>query len=225
MKYLIILLPLVFSCVKVVNPDLYATVEIKLQRGLFDADSGYAEIDSSGSVYQGIVLSFSSEYITGRFESVKLGKNQQVTVQLFRDILVKYKGTATFNVENEETIILNMDLLPVERPGEITCRPAFFECVVDSPEVGKYTLSWRPYEDSSDFYKGRFRYLVVKDTLHISDEFNFADVEVIYSDNVYNETEVIMDIGSDPRAYFRLFLMSEKYQPIKDCGGYFQEFQ
>jgi len=207
------------SCQKAVEPMLTGEVRIDLAGDFSGADSGLAEVAGSSMQITGAQLHVTDSTVSGLVDGIPAGENLTLTISLYRGSMLKYTGNTRFDLEDDTPLTVSMRLMPVDLPPSSNCRPAGIEIYTDTT-AGLYTITWIPYEDSLEFFEGRFSYVLVFDTVRISDDFNSAlnSGEVFYSDNQINVTSCTKVIGPEIRAYFRLFLHLEKYhEVIADC--------
>lgn len=216
MRFLILLMALFGACDRSVAPELAARLRVSVHGDFHGVDSGYAEVSGPSMTLQRTPLALTDSTAWCEHAAVPRGADRRVEVRLFDGLFLCYYGDAAIDILDSASQAIELLLLPVERPLQ-QCRSSGLSC---DTAGGNYRLTWTPYEDTLQFRAGRSSYVVVKDTVPISNDFNsYTGDKVIFWENPPDTSFCEWPIGNDiGNTYFKMFLYLENYRMIvSDC--------
>ncbi|MFP4521807.1 MAG: hypothetical protein ACLFQK_06645 [Fibrobacterota bacterium] len=230
-KRLVALLPVaVFICCQnPQEPPLTADIHIRMKKpATGEITSGKALLEeklSGTSVSSEIDLEIGPENITGSFYNISAGQ-KNIRVELFEDLSRKYWGLSEFKIEKDEKKELSVALLPIERlPIDTTCYSSGIEIYTyynTELESNCYAVEWLPL-DSSRFYKEKYFYHIVMDTIPVDRNFSYYqdNQKIIFTEfSDFSRDSYETGIKTDTeRRYFKLFLESILNNYTKESCG------
>lgn len=213
------------GCQKIEDSAPEAVVSINLQGRFQDIDSAVAELVLSDRLMQTMVLQKESDtVILGSFSEVGEGNGQRVVIRLFDGLIIKYLGSADFDVNNGEPIDLVVTLLPVEQLD--STRPYWNPGLRCDTANGNYTLTWNDYPDYDEFINSlKGTYVVVKDTQEILDDYIYNASNLVDRKR-FGEASLTRPLPQENELHFRILIFSEKFRVyIKTYPGAYKRFR
>ncbi|MBL8025971.1 MAG: hypothetical protein JNL74_06155 [Fibrobacteres bacterium] len=220
---LLLVMMLMASCSNPVKEPLLGVVKVTVIEQPIKADSIRVDIVvNSGKIIKAEVITISSAETTLVFNDIPADTGYRLVVKSFKNGRVKFSGSNIFAVQSSDETHLSIGLIPLSGFSS-DCWGSALSCDTAN---GNYVLRWNRFEDSAYFNTAMLSYIIVMDSNNIPEELDniaLSRLNAIYQDFEYPE-KVEVPIGRESRAYFRLFLYSEKhYYYMKDCQPvYFQ---
>jgi hypothetical protein len=204
------------SCTNPVKQPLVADVKIEISKPNESIDSILVSLTQNSLSLQSKLLNNVSNDTSVLFSAIAKGEGYSVSVKSYVNGFVKYSCHQEFIVQDENE--MNLQLLIMPEPIALgNCWNSALSC---DTVGGNYRISWSAFPDSAFFRKARMSYYLIMDTVMIPEDINPGQnytKEYIYWEKVHPEY-FDHPIGTESRAYFRLFLFSQTFLfYLKDC--------